>query len=266
MRTSKGIREYIAVFLIVVLIGVWVRVLVLQLEPKIGNTFSTINGCIDLPCPLATATFMAQQMGSDGLAKQFQEIDKSLSQSIKSSIAYNAPQEMKLNETDTIELLLNPSVEPSTLATQLTEGGQVIKATIQVTPRMKAVLLPVPEGAFLIQPLHDNAEQLISTTESTKWSWDVTAKEGGTNTLTLVIYRLVTIDGSDNWRIVETYRSDIDVEITAAQRLLLVLDWKWLGGIIVTAILIPAFWRWVDQRKKQNEQTVMPKRQKKKAR
>jgi len=265
MRTPNGIGKYVAIFLTVALAGIGFRALMSQLGPKIGNTFSTINTCIDLPCPLVTATVMAQQIGNDPLKRQLQEIDQSLAQSIKSSIAYNAPQAMKLNETATIELLLNPLVEPSTLATQLTEGGQVITAIIQITPRMKAVLLPVPEGAFLIQPLHDNSEQLISTTESTKWSWDITAKEGGTNTLTLVVYRLITLDGIDNWRIVETYRSDINVEVTVAQRFLM-LDWKWIVGIIVTALLIPSFWRWYDQRKKEDEQTAKPKHQKKKAR
>jgi hypothetical protein len=166
---------------------------------------------------------------------------------------------MKLNETATIELLLNPSVEPAVLATQITQAGEVVTASVEITPRMKAVLLPQTQEAFFIQPLHDNAEQLISTTETTKWSWDVTAKLGGVHRLTLVIYRLITVDGSDNWRIVESYRSDIDVKVSMAQRFLM-LDWKWIAGILLTALLIPAFWRWMDQRSKSTEPDPKPKR------
>jgi hypothetical protein len=263
MQTQSRIGKYVALFFIVALAGVGLRVFVGLLGPRIGNTFSTINSCLDLPCELANATVTAQQIGDSPLRKQLQVVDQALAQSIESSIAYNAPQAMKVDETVTIELLLNPSVEPSALATQITQAGQVTTASIQVTPRMKAVLIPVPEGSFVIQSLHENPEQFISSTVTTKWSWNVTAKEAGTNTLTLVIYRLLTVDGTEDWRLVESYRSDIHVEVTFVQRLLS-LDWKWILGIIVTAVLIPGFWRWVDQRKKQIEQTPKPKRQKKK--
>lgn len=263
MQTRSSTGKYVALFFIVALAGVGLRALVESLGPKIGNTFSTINNCLDLPCPLVTATVLAQQIGDNPVEIQLKAIDQALATSITSSIAYNAPQAMKLNETVTIELLLNPSVEPSTLATQITQEGQATTASIQVTPRMRAVLIPVPEGTFVIQPLHEDPEQFISSTETTKWSWDVTGKEAGTYTLTLVIYRLLTVDGIEDWRLVESYRSSIDVEVTLTQRLLL-LDWKWIIGIIVTAVLIPGFWRWVDQRKKQAEQTPKPRRQKKK--
>jgi hypothetical protein len=195
----------------------------------------------------------------------FNKIDQVLKASLIGSIAYNAPQAMKLNEIVTIELLLNPSVEPTALATQITGGGPVITASIQVTPRMKAVLIPQGEDTFLIQPMHDNPEQLIGSTETTKWSWDVTAKKAGTHRLTLVIYRLITVDGNENWRLVESYKSDIAVEVSMIQRILM-LDWKWISGILVTAFLIPAFWRWIDQRKKQTEAVQKSKQPKKKAR
>ena len=178
----------------------------------------------------------------------FMKIDQALKESLAGSIAYNVPRAMKLNETATIELLLNPSLTPSALATQITEGGEVIIASIQITPRMKAVLLPQGD-AFFIQPMHDSPEQLISSTETTKWSWDVTAKQGGTQRLTLVIYRLITVDGNNSWRLVESYRSDIDVEVTLAQRILM-LDWKWIAGVVITLIGIPALWRYIDSRSK----------------
>ena len=192
----------------------------------------------------------------------FDQIDRALRKSVTGSIAYNAPHAMRLNETATIELLLNPSVEPPVLATQVTAGGEVISASIQITPRMKAVLIPQEEGTFSIQTMHDSPEQLISTTETTKWSWDVTAKKGGTHRLTLVIYRLITVDNNESWRLVESYRSDIRVDVTMIQRLLM-LDWNWIAGILLTALLIPAFWRWMDQRRNQGQPVVESKQSKK---
>ena len=193
------------------------------------------------------------------VAPDFTEIDEALKAALTGSIAYNAPQAMKLKETTTIELLLNPTLEPGVLATQITQPGEVLTASVEITPRMKVVLLPQLQDAFFIQPLHDNAEQLISTTETTKWSWDVTAKMGGVHRITLVVYRLITVDGNDNWRVVESYRSDIDVEVSMIQRFLM-LDWKWMAGILVTALFIPAFWRWMDQRRKPIQPAPKPKR------
>src|SRR5688572_22265569 len=42
--------------------------------------------------------------------KQLAQIDESLRQSLSASIAYNAPTEMNLDESKTIELLLNPTI------------------------------------------------------------------------------------------------------------------------------------------------------------
>ena len=211
------------------------------------------------PTPQASATVPVSLTDTGPVIPDFTQIDKALKEALTGSIAYNAPQEMKLNETATIELLLNPTLEPGVLATQVTQPGEVVTASVEITPRMKAVLLQQSQEAFFIQPLHDNPEQLISTTETTKWSWDVTAKMGGVQRLTLVVYRLVTVDGNDNWRVVESYRSDIDVGVSMVQRILM-LDWKWIAGILVTALFIPAFWRWVDQRRKPIESAPKPKR------
>jgi len=234
---------------------------------KIGLTISTLAiltfacscGAAATAPPPASATAPVSMTSIVPVVPDFTEIDQALKAALTGSIAYNAPQAMKLNETATIELLLNPSVEPGVLATQITQAGEVVTASVEITPRMKVVLLPQTQEAFFIQPLHDNAEQLISTTETTKWSWDVTAKMGGVHRLTLVIYRLITVDGNDNWRIVESYRSDIDVEVSLAQRFLM-LDWKWIAGILVTALFIPAFWRWMDQRRKPTEPAPKSKR------
>lgn len=199
-----------------------------------------------------TMPFSLTQSGSPTIADQLAMIDEALRQALPASIAYNAPQSMQLYETITLELLLDPSVEPAELEGQVTEPGKVVSASIQVTPKMKAELLAQNKDAFDIQPLHDSPEQFISGTDTTYWTWDVTARQGGTQRLTLIIYRLISVDGEEEWRQIETYRSNVDVEITLTQRFA-TLDWQWVLGILITALLIPAFWRWFDKRKKQDK-------------
>jgi len=183
------------------------------------------------------------------IGDQLSQIDAILKQSISASIAYNRPQSMLLDETTTIDLLLNPSLSPEALSTQVTASGQVTSASVQITPRMKAYLIANDDAAFTIQPVHDNPEQLVSGTETTRWAWLVTARKSGLQGLTLVLYRLVQYQGQDHWREIESYQADIEVQVTISQRIES-FDWKWIIGILVTALLIRAFWRWTDDQKK----------------
>ncbi len=183
------------------------------------------------------------------VGEQLAQIDDILRQSIGASIAYNKPQSMQLDDTTTVELLLNPSLSPEALSTQVTASGQVASASVQITPRMKASLLSDDAQAFSIQPEQDDPEQLVSGVETTRWAWRVTAHKRGVQGLTLILYRLVQFNGQDYWREVEAYRANIEVQVTIAQHIQS-LDWQWIAGILVTALLIPAFWRWLDQRKK----------------
>lgn len=183
------------------------------------------------------------------ISAQLKQIDALLQQQITGSIAYNKPGSMALGQTATIELLLNPSVSEQELATQVTESGSVVTASIELTPQMKAVLLSPLAEAFTIQPVQADT-QLISGTETTKWSWFVTAKKSGTQKLVLVIYRLVKYQGEDYWREVETYKTDIEVKVPFAQWILSI-DWKWLISIIVAMLSLPFVWRWFNRRNRQ---------------
>jgi hypothetical protein len=189
------------------------------------------------------------------LEEQLAQIDASLRQALSASIAYNIPVEMQVNETVTIELLLNPSLSEEELKEQISErGGVHTSADVQITPQMKAEIISPDEDAFSIRPLHDDPVQLISGTETTKWSWYVTAQKAGPQILTIVVRRLVKFDNEEYWREVNAYKEDVNVQITLLNRLRAV-DWKWIAGLLITLAVIPALRRWYDQRKNQPEPT-----------
>jgi hypothetical protein len=216
-----------------------------------------------IPSYIPTSTFMSVHTGIPStvvaihtkapltIEQQLDQIDSALKESLSGSIAYNAPTTIKLDETTTIELLLNPSLTPDALATQVVESGQVVTSSIDITPRMKAILTAQDDG-LTVKPLEESAEQLISGTETTKWTWFVTAKKSGSHKLTLVVYRLINYEGKDYWREVESYKANIEVKVTLGQRIMM-LDWKWIAGILITLIIIPAFWRWMDNKKKKGK-------------
>jgi hypothetical protein len=215
-------------------------------------------GCTQAPNPTQT------------LQAAFEEIDSQFSKSLKGNIAFNKPQQMRRGETASVELILSPSVSESALATQVVQRGGFVTSTaepnvliapngekvtvatsqIEITPRMKAVLKSQDSEAFTVTEMHDNAEQVVSSVETTAWRWSVTAKKEGRQTLELVIYQLVKYDGKDYWPEVETYKANILVEVTAVDWLKS-LDWKWFAGFIIALVgSVLGVMKWLDERKK----------------
>lgn len=168
-------------------------------------------------------------------------IDKVLKAANSGHIAYNAPDTLKMGETVNVQLLLSPTQSAEELQNQIMGSGQIVSAAVEVTPLMKAVLRPADLESFTIQELHDDPVQLILTDEPTEWKWSVTAKKPGEQTVILSLYRLVKYEGQDYWRLVNTYENRIKVTVTLSQRLQ-AIDWKWLMGILITLLSIPAIW------------------------
>ena len=78
----------------------------------------TAEPVTEVPTAMPTAIANTPSIGD-----QLAQIDDILKQSISASIAYNKPQSMLLDQTTTIELLLNPSLSPEALSTQVTASG-----------------------------------------------------------------------------------------------------------------------------------------------
>ena len=218
--------------------------------------------------PAATEPLATEPPGTPGITiptavpeplsveEQLARIDEILNRVARASIAYNAPSEMQLDETVTIELLLNPSVSEEELKEQVTEPGTVqTSADVEITPQMKAELIAADPEALAITPLHDDPIQVISGTETTKWSWFVTAKKEGPQKLSLVIYRLVKYEDKEDWRVVETYKADIRIRVNLLTRVKSI-DWMWIVTPILALLAIAAFRYWYGQRKPKSESRI----------
>ena len=201
----------------------------------------------------APASIESREPRAGEVAGEFTQVDDALNKFLLGNIAYNGtPETMLIDEISTFELLLSASKSQEELRDQINELGAVDTKTIEITPRMKVELRAQDLEAFEIQPIHDNAEQIISESQITRWAWWVKAKKTGVQSITLTVYRLVKYENKEYWWIVENYQRNITVEITFAQRIKSI-DWKWLIITIIPAILIPAFWRWIDNKKKKEE-------------
>lgn len=205
-----------------------------------------------LPTLFKTPTPISVTQVVSSLEKQFKQIDEQLAQSLSASFSYNVPSSIKLDDTAAIELLINPSVAPQDLAKEITEVGQVVTGTIEIVPLMKAELIARDDG-LSVESLEETPIQLVSSDMTTKWTWFVKAQKPGTHQLTIAIYRLVKYDGKDYWSKVETYKADIDVEVTLAQRVV-ALDWKWVVGTLIAIVgVFISYRQWIEGKKKKGK-------------
>lgn len=252
-------------FLLFLLLAILIFVSMQFLGLRIGTTFATVSECLpdSVPCVITPTAADAPPSiveptlidSSSPVEEQLEQIDRLLDQTIQSSIAYNVPGTVPLDNTVTIELLLNPSVSPTELAAQITPSGEVATAVIEITPLMRADLIPQNEEALAVQPIHADAVQLVSNVDTTRWAWLVTGKKSGAQRLVLVIYRLVKFEGQEYWREVKSYEAQINVQVTFGQRIQS-LGWPLAGGAFLAVLLIVILWRRYEQRRRPPERLV----------
>ncbi len=180
------------------------------------------------------------------------DIGTLLKKALTGRIAYNAPAEMQLEQSQDIQLLLSPIASEAELKQKIEEIGQIVAAEIEITPLMKAELKSDDPQAFTIQAFHDAPEQVVLSNGPTEWRWSLTAKKSGDQTVTLSLYRQVDYNGKPYWSMIETYKNSIHITVTPGQWFQN-FDWKWLIGILLTAILIPAMWRIIDRNSKKKQ-------------
>lgn len=239
-KSKNGFSKYVRMSILIFLVGL---ALLFVLGSLFESVFSTTNSSLE-PSATGSPVPPTQTSGEDLSA-----VDDILNEAMTASIAFNAPQVMKLKETKTIELLIDPAISEEEIVKQIEAEGPVQSGTIFVTPLTKVMLIAQDGQAFEIQPLHNSDIQPVDAHEgTTSWQWQVTAQKGGSQVLTVVVYRLIQFNGEGFWRQVESYRADINVEVALQQRIL-TFDWKWLIGLLFTSVIIPLFMRWLDNRK-----------------
>jgi formylglycine-generating enzyme required for sulfatase activity len=260
--------------------------------PGITLTIQPLNTTMS---PATSTSYPVTPNPTQTLQAAFDVIDNQFRDLLKAHIAFNKPERMKKDETTIIELVLSPSLTEPVLATQFVDQGGFVTITpnpnihttpvgenpniligpdevpvtietsqIEITQRMRSVLLSKDPDAFIIKDIHYDSEQVISLMDKTTWSWSVTAKKRGTQTLELIIYQLVKFEGKDFWHEVEAHKANIVVEVTVADRLKS-LDWKWIASFLLAFVgSALGVLSWLNNRKKKAEEEKPVKSPKKK--
>jgi hypothetical protein len=150
----------------------------------------------------------AEQQKKIGAASS--ALDEVLGKLVAGNIAFNTPEHVRLGKPQIIEAKLAVSLSGDALIAQLNEAGKKEKARIQVADRMAATLSG--GAAFDVSPSGPQ-QQLISHTQVTTWTWEVTAKQPGTQYLLLSVDAILTVDGKEGTRNINTFTRKIEVEV-----------------------------------------------------
>jgi hypothetical protein len=156
------------------------------------------------------------------------EVDEILASLSTGSIAFNAPEKMKLGDTTTIQLLLSPRETIDQLRQKLDAAGKKLGGAVLVADVMQATLYG---RGFDVHPLAPE-RQAVSESAQTEWRWDITAKEPGEQELRLTISVVITVKGHEAPRVLDVYHRTIDVQVTVISQIgrLLASNWQWVVG------------------------------------
>jgi hypothetical protein len=170
-------------------------------------------------------------------------LDEALDKLVAGNIAFNTPEHVRLGKPQIIEAKLAVNFSGDALVAQLNEVGKKEKSPIQVADRMAATLSG--GTAFHVSPSGPQ-QQLISHTQVTTWTWEVTAKQPGTQYLFPSVDAVLTIDSKEGTRNINTFKRTIEVEVawpeTASEWFQWVKEWfeniSWLWATLLVPVAL----------------------------
>jgi hypothetical protein len=165
-------------------------------------------------------------------------VDRELQKLPFGHIAFNVPRRLKLGQTVVIHLVLSLEEPLARVRKKVAEAGKVEGARVRVSDVMEAQL----DGfGFEVNAL-SSARQAVSEVETTDWSWEIKATEGGSHRLTLTLSALIKLKGERLPRTVRTFYRSFTVHVSLLHRTTQFVGdhVEWLvGGLVamVAAIL-----------------------------
>jgi hypothetical protein len=136
-------------------------------------------------------------------------VNRELARLEKANMAFNTPDNLQLGESSTIQLLLSTREPRSTLEGRIEAPGPVEGAQVKVSSTVKASLTG---SGFLIEPIAEEV-QPVSGFADTEWQWEIIPKRTGIQSLRLTLSALISVEGIERERFIETFSRDIEVRV-----------------------------------------------------
>lgn len=214
----------------------------LRIDGEIANIIKNPDKCFFLECNKPTSA-----------------LDDALQKLLAGNVAFNNPERMQVGRPRIIEAKLSTNLSPAELKAQLTEAGRKEDAKIQVGDRMSATLNG--GAAFDISPSGPQI-QWTSQNQITTWTWNVTPKLSGVQYLILAFDAIITVEGKDGSRNVNTLKHQIEVEVgwpqtftewfDLSKKWFENLSWLWASILVPFGLVLLGWWRHGGRRRKRN--------------
>jgi hypothetical protein len=131
---------------------------------------------------------------------------------------------------------VGPVVEELDKISDMVIRGRLLGANVRFSNVMTAVLKGDP--GFTVNNLSPE-RQAVSRLDVTEWRWDITASEPDDQRLTLVLSAVIEVDGSPEPRVLETFATTINVEVSVRDSVVRFHKEYW--QFIWSTVLIPLF-------------------------
>jgi hypothetical protein len=151
------------------------------------------------------------------------------------TIAFNAPQSMKLSNPTDIQLLLIMENKKDKPIRSLKANEQKEAAQVDTYSRIQARLTGPDFQITAITP----EEQVITSKGDTEWQWEVKPLKPGDHILHLVLSNFIVVNGETTQRSLQILGKTIKVTVTMGQALknFYLENWQWLWTSFISYLV-----------------------------
>ena len=163
-------------------------------------------------------------------------VDRLLGEMKWGRIVFNAPADINIDDSPTIQLILSLTETVEKLKQSITGEGEKIGADIKVHDKMEAHLSGHMFKITAITP----EIQGVSKNQQTEWRWEIFPEDVGTHDLHLTLSAILLINGESTPRTIKTFDKIIEVNVTGKQWTLRfwTSNWKWLLGTLLFPLVL----------------------------
>ncbi len=172
----------------------------------------------------------------------FEKIKEEFANLSPGTVAFNAPDHMKVSNVETVTVRIAPKGEGAGITGGLS-GGTSTASQEHITPNMAAKLDGIGFDIAALTP----ETQLVAGGGFTEWRWNVTPTEAGDHNLNVSI--IAKLDPYERVVGTETHSIHVDGDPMASFKDFFDKNWQWLGSAIVIP-LIALLWRSREKRKR----------------
>lgn len=179
------------------------------------------------------------------------DVDSFVEELPEEAIVFNVPAEVLIDSVTQVRLLIQPGQDEAALQARFEAGrgalqtGELSTEAVKTSDEMGASLVSSGLDVTAMRP----ERQLLSRREPTEWLWEIRAREGGRQVLTLTLYAIPP--GRSSGRTLRVMEREMQVFVPpSTQAVAMIQDnWEWMW----TFLLAPLGGWWLTRKRRRED-------------